>query len=67
MKVTVREAVGFADTPKLPPALSPKKPRGNPDKLIVLAASAAARTGMGYLVLEWRRPGGTDSAEMSQG
>jgi len=43
LKVTVREAVGFADPPKLPPSLSPKKPRGNPDKPIVLAASAAAK------------------------
>lgn len=28
---------------KLPPDLSPKRPRGNPDKLIVLAASAAVK------------------------
>lgn len=67
LKVTVKEARGFAPRRNCRPACCRKSPGATRIRPIVLAASAAARTGVGDLVLEWRRPGGTDSAEMSQG
>jgi len=69
LKVTVKEApTARADGRRnCRQACCRKSPGATRIRPIVLAASAAARTGVGDLVLEWRRPGGTDSAEMSQG
>jgi len=52
---------------KLPPNLLPKKPRGNLDKADVITDKCRSDDWCGNPVLVRRRPGGTDSAEMSQG
>lgn len=63
LKVTMREAFG----PKLSPNLLPKRPRGNSEQADVYTTKCRCVDWYGVPVQARRRPGGTDSAEMSQG
>lgn len=63
LKVTMREAFGL----KLSPNLLPKRPRGNSEQADVYTTKCRCVDWYGGPVQARRRPGGTDSAEMSQG